>query len=165
MTAQIEACLNSQPLSPQLDDPESLDVLTPGHFLIGGPLIALPQPALDDLVSSPGTRWKLIQQQVQRFWRLWSTDYVQAQQHRTKWRAPCPSIKVGQLGVVAQRCSFTCEVESGGITALKPGSDGLVRVIEVRTATSTCTRPILKLAILPVSHESEPGSADVTPPV
>ena len=32
---QIESCLNSRPLMPANDDPESCDVLTPGHFLNG----------------------------------------------------------------------------------------------------------------------------------
>ena len=60
LTTQIEACLNSRPLPLLLDDPESLNLLTLGHFSIKGPLVALPQPALDHHMSSPGTRWKLI---------------------------------------------------------------------------------------------------------
>ena len=32
---QIEACLNSRPLTQMTDYPESLDVLTSGHFLTG----------------------------------------------------------------------------------------------------------------------------------
>ena len=43
---QIEACLNSRPLvlinSP---DDDCIEILTPGHFLIGQPLTALPDPA------------------------------------------------------------------------------------------------------------------------
>lgn len=29
---QIEACLNSRPIAPLNDDPDSFDCLTPGHF-------------------------------------------------------------------------------------------------------------------------------------
>lgn len=41
---QIEACLNSRPLytSPDSNDDDGIAPLTPGHFLIGQPLEALP---------------------------------------------------------------------------------------------------------------------------
>ena len=34
---QIEACLNSHPLTPVPCNDDGVDVLTPGHFLIGRP--------------------------------------------------------------------------------------------------------------------------------
>ena len=36
--SQIEACLNSRPLSPMPNDDDGIEALTPGHFLIGRPL-------------------------------------------------------------------------------------------------------------------------------
>ncbi|XP_033231659.1 uncharacterized protein LOC117182663 [Belonocnema kinseyi] len=50
---QVECCLNSRPLSPLSNDPNDLTPLTPGHFLIGDSLSALPQP---DLIYVPRTR-------------------------------------------------------------------------------------------------------------
>ena len=42
----VEACPNSRPWIPtNLADQEGLEDLTPGHFLIGRPLCALPDPA------------------------------------------------------------------------------------------------------------------------
>jgi hypothetical protein len=40
---QIEACLNSRPLYPMSNDPEVLDAITPGHFLITRPIVAPPR--------------------------------------------------------------------------------------------------------------------------
>ena len=40
--AQVEACLNSRPLTPLPQPEDGIEVLTPGHFLIGRPLEALP---------------------------------------------------------------------------------------------------------------------------
>ena len=42
---QIEACLNSGPLASLPCGDDGINALTPGHFLIGRPLEALPDPS------------------------------------------------------------------------------------------------------------------------
>lgn len=42
LITRIEAVLNSRPLTPVTTDPSDLDYLSPGHFLIGQPLLAIP---------------------------------------------------------------------------------------------------------------------------
>ena len=55
---QVEACLNSRPLTPtNAPDDDGLTVLTPGHFLIGKPLVALPDPQLSYRSISLLKRW------------------------------------------------------------------------------------------------------------
>ncbi|XP_046145796.1 uncharacterized protein LOC123989163 [Osmia bicornis bicornis] len=73
LLAQIEAILNSRPLEPLSDDPDDLSALTPGHFLIGSPLNAVPEPTLLDVSVNRLSRWQFLQQRPQQFWRLWST--------------------------------------------------------------------------------------------
>ncbi|XP_018360160.1 PREDICTED: uncharacterized protein LOC108759301 [Trachymyrmex cornetzi] len=68
LVCRIEACLNSRPLAPLLDDPESLETLTPAHFLIGGPVSALPLPPVIDVASNRLSRWQLVQQMLEQFW-------------------------------------------------------------------------------------------------
>lgn len=58
LLVQIEACLNSRPLTPLSTDPFDLSVLTPGHFLIGDSLSALPKPELSNLTNNLLSRWQ-----------------------------------------------------------------------------------------------------------
>ena len=44
VVTQIEAGLNSRPLAPLPEPADAIEVLTPGHFLTGSPLEALPDP-------------------------------------------------------------------------------------------------------------------------
>ncbi|XP_033224281.1 uncharacterized protein LOC117177569 [Belonocnema kinseyi] len=66
---QIEAFLNSRPLSAQSDDPTDISALTPGHFLIRVPLNAGPESSLADVLPTLLTRWQLIQQMRDHFWK------------------------------------------------------------------------------------------------
>ncbi|XP_015119440.1 uncharacterized protein LOC107042769 [Diachasma alloeum] len=77
LLAQIEAVLNSRPLEPLSENPDDISALTPGNFLIGQALTALSEPSLDDLNIARLFRWQLVQQNVQRFWKWWSTSYRQ----------------------------------------------------------------------------------------
>lgn len=52
LLAQIEAALNSRPLCLLSDDVSDLAALTPGHFLTGDALNAIPEPGLSYVPSS-----------------------------------------------------------------------------------------------------------------
>ncbi|XP_024886256.1 uncharacterized protein LOC112463853 [Temnothorax curvispinosus] len=148
---QIEAILNSRPLEPLSDDPEDVSALTPGHFLIGGPITTIPEPSLIDLATSRLSRWQLIQQRVQLFWAQWSAHYLQRQQAISKWHHPNNNIKVGSIVLLTDERSPPCKWPLARVTALHPGKDGLTRVVTLKMATTTLTRPSAKLAILPIS--------------
>ena len=148
---RIEAVLNSRPLCmlPSTPD-EGTDYLSPGHFLVGGPLLSLPEETLPEGVTLR-SRWLRLRQISQAFWRRWSTEYLQTQIQRMKWSKDLPNLEVGQVVFLAKLDSSPLSWPIGRVTAVSPGPDGRVRVATVKTATSVFVRPVNKLVPLPFS--------------
>ncbi|XP_076291065.1 uncharacterized protein LOC143214212 [Lasioglossum baleicum] len=156
LLCQVEACLNSRPLAAVSENFDDYCALTPGHFLIGAALTAVPNPSLLDLKEARLSRWQLCQQMTESFWRRWSQDYMQGLQQRVKWQTQKPNIVVGQLVLLRQSNLPPCKWELGRVIECHPGDDGIVRVVTVKTAQSQYKRPIVKLCILPIDLPSEP---------
>ncbi|GFW03848.1 uncharacterized protein TNCV_2049641 [Trichonephila clavipes] len=70
LMAQIEAVLNSRPLSPLSSDPNDLNPLTPGHFLTNCAISSFPEPYTASDSLSYHSRWKLIQSLRDKFWNV-----------------------------------------------------------------------------------------------
>ncbi|XP_077262598.1 uncharacterized protein LOC143897666 [Temnothorax americanus] len=153
--AQVEACLNSRPLQALSDDPEDLTALTPGHFLIGSALKAVPEPSLAEESTSRLSRWQLLQRIRDQFWDRWSKEYLHTLAHRPKWVKASEEIQVGRLCLLRNETTPPTKWPLARIEELHPGGDGHVRVVSVRTATSRFTRPVSKLVLLPVSAASD----------
>ncbi|XP_011689310.1 PREDICTED: uncharacterized protein LOC105450902 [Wasmannia auropunctata] len=163
LLAQIEACLNSRPLTALTEDPEDLAALTPGHFLIGAPLNAVPEPSLSLAPTGGLSRWRLVQKMRDHFWDRWSKECLHALQTRPKWWTKSDNPRVGDLCLIRGDLTAPCKWPLARITAVHPGEDDQVRVVSVRTARSTLERPVHKLVLLPPSHATEEGEASETP--
>ena len=155
LLVQTEAVLNSRPLCPVSADPADLSVLTPGHFLIGRPLTTPPEVDLIDESINRLTRWQLITQLRQQFWKRWSNEYISRLQQRPKWVGPKPNLTVGSMVLVKDDRLPPLHWKLGRITEVHPGSDELVRVVTVRTVQGEFKRPIVKIAPLPISTSDE----------
>ena len=163
LLTQVEGCLNSRPLTPLSEDPSDLMPLTPSHFLIGSSLQALPEPNLEDIPYNRLNHWQLMQRKLQEFWRRWRRDYLCLLQARTKRWKPPVKIEVGKLVVIQDDNLPPMRWKMGRIQKLHPGEDNVVRVVTVKTATGTLTRPVEKLCLLPIPDD-DPEDASSTNP-
>lgn len=99
--AQIEACLNSRPLS-YVEDQDKLTILTPGHFIVGESLVLPPDSNYETQNVSSLSRWQLQQTMMQEFWRRWSHDYLHQFLQRHKWQNKIPEPSVGTIVLVKE---------------------------------------------------------------
>jgi hypothetical protein len=81
---QIEECLNSRSLCKIPSDPKDPQALTPGHFLISGPLMGLPDADYSNVPMNKLSRWQFMQRCTQHLWKKWSRDYMHQLQQRHK---------------------------------------------------------------------------------
>jgi len=67
LLCQIESCVNSRPITPLNSDLSEPEALTPGHFLVGGPLLLRPEPNTDIGAIEHLRRWKYVQALMKDF--------------------------------------------------------------------------------------------------
>ncbi|XP_066590771.1 uncharacterized protein [Prorops nasuta] len=149
LLTKIEACLNSRPISRLHDDPESLDVLTPGHFLSGRALNSPPELSTLDLRESSLNRWQTVNRITETFWKKWSSEYLHTLQHRPKWQNSNSEFGEGDLVLVKVPNNPPRMWTLGRILKLVPGVDGVARVAVLKTARKEIQRSLSQLCKLP----------------
>ena len=155
IVTQIEACLNSRPLTLiNCADEDGLDVLTPGHFLIGRPLEAVPDQMDRPQTPSLLKRWNLCHAMAREFWYRWSSEYIRHLNKNNKWRRNQRNMQVNDTVLVKDQTTFTNTWPLGRIVQTYPGVDGRVRVMTVKTLTGEFKGPVSKLVLL-LSEETE----------
>lgn len=145
---QVEACLNSRPLTPLPDTSEGLEVLTPGHFLIGRPLTALPDETDVHQQLTPLRRWQLCQTLTRHWWTRWSKEYIETLLKFSKWHTPSRDLRVGDIVCLRDEPLAPTRWPLARVIEVHPGRDGKTRVVTVRTAKGIYKRPIVKMVPL-----------------
>lgn len=146
-----EAICNSRPLCAISVDPnDGVDVLTPGHFLTGAPLLARAEKDTSTDYIPPLKRWLLVTQVTQCFWKRWKSDYLNTLIQRNKWTSSNDNVKINDVVILHTPNCPPQQWPIGIVINVMPGKDNVVRVATVRTSHGVLTRPASKLALLPV---------------
>lgn len=153
---EIEAILNSRPICPMSSDPNDFQALTPGHFLIGGPLTSFPQLNLLDINTNRLSAWENSQKLRQHFWKRWHKEYLHQLTVRSKWQTNSGHlIELGSMVVMKEDNLPPLQWKLGRIIATHAGQDGIVRVVTVKTDTGNYKRCIKKICPLPIETSTE----------
>lgn len=157
--AQIEAILNSRPLTPLTSDPKDLNPLTPAHFLIGKPLTSLPAENLLEANLNRLDRYRLLEKMRQHFWERWRNEYLCELQQKSKWLVQQRGFQKDDLVVIKEPNLPPLKWRMGRIYELHPGADGTARVADVYTTKGIVRRAIHNLCSL---HTVQPQEKAVS---
>lgn len=152
---QIEACLNSRPLCVLRDDDDEPEMLTPSHLLHGFALKSVPEPDITCDGIGLLDRYHEKQKLYQQFWKIWSNDYLNEMQKRTKWQQAKANFIPGHLVIVMEDNVPPSRWLLGRVVSVSPGADGLVRTAIIKIGKSLFSRPIHKLCLLPSNEEGQ----------
>lgn len=150
--SQVEACLNSRPLSMMPDSPNDPAPLTPGHFLVGEPLITVPDRNYEGCNLSTLKRWQLAQRMLQEFWRRWSEEYLVHLLQRYKWNKQVPEPNIGDVVLIKEDNVPPARWLLGRVVEKHAGLDNVTRVVTLKCNGSLCKRPVSRLCVLPVTN-------------
>ena len=139
--AQVKACLNSRPLvSLNSHNDDGIEILMPGHFLIGRPLTSLPDPEISYRSVSLLQRWHLCQSLIRHFWSRWSAEYLSTLNKYSKWHHSVKNISTGDV-VIHEDGSVPSFWPLTRVTQTYPGNDGQLLMSKLqRVSTNVLSR-------------------------
>ena len=149
-----ERLLNSRPITYVSSDPNDPSPLTPNHFLVGQIGGVFAPEATDQVeVNNPRNRWHRVQQLLQLFWKRWRREFLPRLNVSKKWFHFKHNLKEGDVVLIVEPKASRGEWPLGRVIEAYPGSDGLVRVVKVKSKNKEYFRPIHRLCPLEYVEE------------
>lgn len=149
LLCEVEAIINSRPITALSDDSRDPEPLTPNHILTGKTQVCLTNPGAfqrEDLYLRK--RWRAVQHLATVFWHRWRREYLALLQARRKWQDDSPNLVQGDVALVKADASARSEWPVGVVTAVHPDDQGRVRVVDIRVKGHIVQRPVAKLIYL-----------------
>ncbi|XP_048846374.1 uncharacterized protein LOC125717469 [Brienomyrus brachyistius] len=157
------AIVNSRPLTTNtLNDPRSMEPLTPNHLLTMKSSVPLPPPGTfvrEDLYARK--RWRRVQYLSEQFWSRWRKEYLANISLRQQWHVPRRNVQVGDVVIVKEDNIPRNEWKIARVVEASADDDGLVRKVKVQIGQSNLgkkgerliqpsflSRPVQKIVVL-----------------
>ncbi|XP_068671017.1 uncharacterized protein [Montipora foliosa] len=92
--------------------------------------------------------WRRVQELTRHVWGRWMKEYLHHIGSRQKWFFPTENLKVGDVVMVIDPSAARREWKVGRIERTNPGSDQLVRVVDVRVGDKSLKRSVTRISPL-----------------
>ena len=158
---EVMAIINSRPLTYQcLNDPKSLEPLTPNHLLTIKNKTLLPPPGnfVEEEIYAR-KQWRKVQFLAEQFWSRWRKEYLINLNSRQKWLQPKRNLKIGDIVIVQEEVPRN-EWPLGKIMDTSTDQKGLVHSVKIKlgsrnpqkkgndTNSHIIERPVQKVVLL-----------------
>ncbi len=152
---QVESILNSRPICYRKNNcNDSLNVLTPGHFLVGDHLLATPIDQEDSQLNLE-SKFQKSQSMIRSFWHEWRKTYLNTLQSRNKWLNRQPNIAINDVVILKEDNVPILSWPLGKIVQVIPDNDGQIRNVTVHTSTGSYNRSVNRIVPLPSSEKTD----------
>ncbi|XP_073718035.1 uncharacterized protein [Misgurnus anguillicaudatus] len=98
------AIVNSRPLNVDgINDPMTLEPLTPNHLVLMNSKVALPPPGKfvkEDMYAAK--RWRRVQFLTEQFWSRWKKEYLLNVSTRQKWHVPRRNLQIDDIVIIKE---------------------------------------------------------------
>ena len=169
---EVEACINSRPLTFVGDEINALSPLTPSHFLMGTaagvPSRLCELPSVPITANDLKTREIIRLQCLENYWSRWSEEYLKSLPFTLKGFTSRCTLKEGSVVLIREDNTPRLSWPLGVVIQLFPGKDGIPRSVKLRTAKGFLTRSVqrlhdLEIANVPPIVSPNDSPADIVP--
>lgn len=141
----VEQTLNARPITAASSDPKDLEALTPNHFLLGRPSIALPFYWTSVKDVDHRKAFRNAEAYADIIWERWMKEYIPQLNSRSKWQKETfVDPQVGDLVWILDTNSKRSRFPLARILETYPSDDGQIRSAKVRTNIGEYVRPVVK---------------------
>ncbi|XP_043201117.1 uncharacterized protein LOC122369981 [Amphibalanus amphitrite] len=146
---EVESMVNGRPLTHVSPDSTDVEPLTPNHLLLGCASANMSPGIFQDREISSKRRWRQSQVLAEHFWKRWRNEYVPTLASRQKWLRERRNLKVEDVVLMIEADSPRGFWPLARVTRVFPGSDGVVRTVELMAAGGgKYRRPVSKVCLL-----------------
>jgi hypothetical protein len=156
LLCEIEAIINSRPLTVVSSSPDDVDPLTPNHLLMTKTSVTVPPPGQFQRADVyMRQRWRRVQYLANLFWTRWRKEYLLSLQCRQKWNSPKRNFKEGDIVLIKDDSLSRCDWPLGRVKSVEADTKGFVRSVMLKTKETQLRRPTNKLVLILSIEEQE----------
>ena len=148
LLCEVKSIINGRPLTKVSNDPIDVAALTPNHLLLLKSSYCRLPGVFTKSDCYGKRRWKQVQYLADIFWKRWTKEYLPTLQTRQKWHHRRRNLSKNEIVLAVDETISRGCWPIARVIETKPGKDGLVKSVKVKTAKTELVRPTNELCLL-----------------